>query len=357
MARRPNSSPLPLADRRYRATVAAGFVTGMVSGLKARRLDPLPLLRSANVPAGCLTDVRVRVPIGDYVALYNAVVRALDDEAFGLFPAPLPAGTFEFLCRAMVEPGSLGAALGRGARFLRLVLPDLAVVVTRSGPAARLEVIERRALAARAADPRRVFAFEWLLRLLHGLACWLVGRAVPLASVRFPFPRPVHAADYALVYTEHSQFGGASLVATLDAALLDLPVVREARDVQPFLDGAPGKIALLYRRDRELARQVRELLARSLADGPGLDEVARHLGLAPRTLHRRLREEGSSFRAVKDGLRREVALARVEKTRKSIARIAADLGYAEPSAFFRAFTAWTGESPSAHRKRLRPRTG
>jgi AraC-like DNA-binding protein len=177
---------------------------------------------------------------------------------------------------------------------------------------------------------------------------------VPLERVRFPYPRPPHAADYALVYTEHSAFGAPSLVATLDAALLDLPVRRNEADVAAFLEGAPGKITMVYRRDRELAPRVREVLARSLC--AGLDEAARELGLSERTLHRRLRDEGSSFRAVKDGLRRSLALAAIEQTTKPIAEIAADLGYSEPSAFFRAFHGWTGEAPSAHRRRLaRPR--
>ena len=353
-ARTPPAPP----DARHRATVAAGFVTGMVSGMRARGLDPLPVLKAAGVPAAVLADRGARIPIASYVALYNAAVRELDDEGFGLFSQPLRSGTFEFLCRGVAGSATLGEALGRAARFLRLVLPDLAVTVARSGRIARLEIRERRRLRARSADPCRVFAFEWLLRLLHGLACWLVGRAIPLQSVRFPFPRPHHAADYALIYTEHAAFidkgsaaSAAPLVATFDAALLDLPVVREPADVDAFLEGAPGRISMLYRRDREMVRTVRELLARDLAAAPGLDSAARALRLSPRTLHRRLREEGSSFRAVKDELRRERALARLEKSRASIAEIAAELGYSEPSAFFRAFQGWTGEAPSAHRKR------
>jgi AraC-like DNA-binding protein len=96
---------------------------------------------------------------------------------------------------------------------------------------------------------------------------------------------------------------------------------------------------------------VREVLAPSL--DIGLAGAAAALGLSPRTLHRRLREEGSSFRAVKEALRRDAAFARLEKTRTGIAVIAAELGYAEPSAFFRAFQRWTGHAPSEHRKRRR----
>jgi len=347
----PGKRPPPSADPRHRATVAAGFVTGMVSGMRARGLDPAALLRACGIPATVLADRGARVPIAAYVALYNAVVRELDDEGFALFSVPLRAGTFEFLCRGVAGSATLGEALGRAARFLRLVLPDLAVGISRSGDRARLEISERRRLRPRAADPCRVFAFEWLLRLLHGLACWLVGRAIPLDSVRFPFPRPPHAADYALIYAEHSAFDAPSLVATFDAALLDLPVVREPSDVAAFLEGAPGRISMLYRRDREMARAVRELVARDLAAATSLEDAARALKLSPRTLHRRLREEGTGFRAIKDELRRERATARLEKSRASIGDIAAELGYSEPSAFFRAFLGWTGQAPSAYRAR------
>ena len=68
-------------------------------------------------------------------------------------------------------------------------------------------IAERRRLRPKATDPRRVFAFEWLLRLLHGLSCWLAGRSLTLDTVAFPYPPPPHAAEYARVYTECSTFG------------------------------------------------------------------------------------------------------------------------------------------------------
>lgn len=348
----PRTRSAPTRPETPRATVAAGFVSGMLSGLRARGLDPAPVLASVGLGAQGRGG---RVPIDRYAALYNAVVRALDDEGFGLFRAPLRPGTFEFLCRALMGSRDLGEALERAGRFLALVLPDLQVRLVREGAEARLEIAETRPLRARRADPCRVFAFEWLLRLLHGLACWLAGRGLALERVQFPYPRPPHAADYRLVYAEHSSFAGEALVAAFDAALLDLPVRRDEAELAAFLDGAPGKITLLYRRDREMARGVREILAAALPRPVALEEAALALGLSPRTLHRRLHDEGSSFRAVKDALRRDLALARLGKSSDSVARIAADLGYSEPSAFFRAFQGWTGEAPSAWRRRFASR--
>ena len=327
-------------------SVAGGFVTGMLSAIAAR--DRAKLLDAAGVR---LASADARVPLNDYAALYNVVVAALDDEGFGLFPHPIPRGTFEFLCRSLIGSRDLGEALDRAARFFRLVLPELRVTIERKRSSAEIAIAETRRLRAYEGDPRRVFAFEWLLRVLHGVSCWLVARALPLERVRFPYPQPPHAADYALVYTEHSTFGAPALAATLDASLLDLPIRRDQADLAAFLEGAPGKITMVYRRDRETVPRVREVLSRSIS--ASLEDAARALGLSPRTLHRRLHDEGSSFRGVKDALRREMALAQLEKTRKSIAEIAADLGYSEPSAFFRAFHSWTGVAPSEHRKRQR----
>jgi AraC-like DNA-binding protein len=332
------------------ATVAAGFVTGLLAGLSRRGLDRDAPLREAGLAAAPLDDPGARVPLAAYAALYGAVIRALDDEGFALFASPLRPRTFEFLCRSALGAARLGGALDLAGRFLALVLPELRVGVRREGTRAMLVITEESPLASLPDDPARVFAFEWLLRLLHALACWLAGRGLALDSVRFPYPRPPHADDYRLVYTERSSFGGKDLVATLDAGLLDLPVRRDGADLATFLEGAPGRITMLYRRDREVALRVRALLADALPRSPGLDEAARALNLSPRTLHRRLRDEGASFRSVKDALRRDLALARLAKPGESVARVAADLGYSEPSAFFRAFQGWTGVAPSAWRR-------
>jgi AraC-like DNA-binding protein len=353
MARKsPDRQERSALDGPDRATVAAGFVTGLLSGFARRGLDIDGPLREAGIDRAVLSHPAIRVPLPSYAALYDAAIRAHGDEGFALFAAPLRPGTFEFLCRGAVGTGRLGEALDRATRFLGLVLPELHATIHREGAFARLVIAGNGASRRRAGDPCRVFAFEWLLRLLHALACWLAGRALVLDSVRFPYPRPRHADDYGLIYTEHSSFGGDELVARFAADLLDLPVRRDETDLAAFLEGAPGKITMLYRRDRELARNLRAILAAALPRTVGLEEAARELHLSPRTLHRRLQDEGSNFRAIKDALRRDLALARLAKPGETVARVAADLGYSEPSAFFRAFQGWTGEAPSAWRRRI-----
>ena len=328
----------------------------MLAGMDRQGIECASLLSEIGInPA----EPASRIPLRQYAALYNTVVRRLDDEGFGLFSAPLRSGSFEFLCRGMLGAATLEVALQRASRFLRLVLPDLAISLQRRGEVAELLIVEKRRLASHPEDIGRVFAFEWLLRLLHSLSCWLVGRGLNLDSVIFPYRRPNHADDYALIFTEDSRFaptlpdGNGTLVASFQANLLDLPLRRDEAALAAFLEGAPGKITALYRRDREMVLRVRDLLREALPALPDQQEIADRLHLSPRTLHRRLEEEGSSFRAIRNALRRDLALTRLTRSRDSVGNIGAMLGYADPSAFYRAFVEWTGMSPQQYRKQWR----
>jgi len=331
-----------------RGTVAPGFVSGMLSGLAARGHRPRDLLKDVGLPPDVI-ERQQRIPLTDYAALYNRVSERLDDEGFGLFSTPLRRGTFEFLCRVMSASRTLNEALTRAARFLRLVLPDMTIDITREHDSALIIIQETQPLAPRN-DARRIFAFEWLLRLIHGLACWLARRDLILESVNFPYERPEQASDYTLIYTQHPTFGDERLVARLSASVLNLPISKDQDAVTDFLQGAPGKIAILYRRDHDTVRQVREIVTEAMPASVNLKTVAKRLHLSLRTVQRRLTDERTSFRAIKDAARRNTAIAMVEGARP-IAEIAESLGYADPSAFYRAFVQWTGTAPTKYRAR------
>lgn len=344
-----SASPTIKRMPRSSATVAMGFVTGMLAGMHRLGRDPGPLLERAGIRLGSAQD---RVALDRYAQLYNLIIAELDDEAFGVLSRPMPPGSFEFLCRGMLGATTLEAALDRARRFLRITLPDLSVQVHREGHRAALEIIELHPVGDRIDDPARVFAFEWLLRVVHGVACWFVGRGLALGAVSFPYPRPAHADDYALVYTERSTFDGDTLVARMQANLLDLPIHRDESALERFLVGAPGRISMLYRRDREMVIRVRDLIRSNLPENLSLEETARRLHLSTRTLHRRLDEEGASFRIIKEAIRRDIAYFRLARSSQPIASLAADLGYADTSAFYRAFVSWSGTSPERFRARL-----
>jgi AraC-like DNA-binding protein len=76
--------------------------------------------------------------------------------------------------------------------------------------------------------------------------------------------------------------------------------------------------------------------------------------MAAATVRRRLQEEGESYQSIKDQLRRDLAISYLSDSGRSVVDIALELGFAEPSAFHRAFKKWTGASPGEFRRTLQP---
>ena len=83
------------------------------------------------------------------------------------------------------------------------------------------------------------------------------------------------------------------------------------------------------------------------------ETVAKRLGLTSRSLQRRLKDDGTSFQTLREDVRRELARRYLDDG-LAIAEISFLLGFSEPSAFFRAFKRWTGETPLAHKRRAVP---
>jgi AraC-like DNA-binding protein len=104
-----------------------------------------------------------------------------------------------------------------------------------------------------------------------------------------------------------------------------------------------------------LTAGVRRILVETLGQNTmSADRVAGALEISRRTLTRRLAEEGTSFRAVLDDVRRELALALLQDVSLSIADVAFFLQYSEPAAFHRSFRRWTGLTPHEYRSRETP---
>jgi AraC-like DNA-binding protein len=298
------------------------------------------------------TSVHARIPVARYAALYRLINDSLDDEELRTLLAARCIVAASSCCVAPCcqRPTLERAALDRIARFLRVLLDDFSVELETGGRAAVLVIAEEQPLPVGRAG--RVFAFEWLLRLIHGLAAWLVAHPLPLDEVSFPYPPPLHVADYELVFAPRHTFDAPRLEARFPAEWLALPVRRDEAALTRFLADAPASITTLYRRDRALALRVREHLRAALPEHLALPALAKRLFLSPRSLHRRLEDEGTSFRAIKDGLRRELAIEWLTKTSRPLGRIGADLGFADAAAFYRAFSAWTGSGPREYRRRF-----
>lgn len=122
-------------------------------------------------------------------------------------------------------------------------------------------------------------------------------------------------------------------------------------DADPLLhrllsDSAAAAIA---KTDPTLQMDVRRTIRLLLAQQCSRREVARRLGMHERTLGRRLQASGTTFQQLLDETRLSIAQQLLRDTRVPVARVAATLGYGDPTVFTRAFARWTGQTPSRFR--------
>ena len=113
-------------------------------------------------------------------------------------------------------------------------------------------------------------------------------------------------------------------------------------------------VALANLSQTDLVGRLRCTLRTLLTTSRGSqEEVAELFSLHPRTLNRRLAEQGTSFKALVAEVRYDIACQLLANTALSVGQIAAILGYGEISALTRAFRRWSGMSPQAWRSRIR----
>jgi AraC-like DNA-binding protein len=114
--------------------------------------------------------------------------------------------------------------------------------------------------------------------------------------------------------------------------------------------------ALEARYGDEFPARVRSVLRTALlTDQAGAGQVAALFSMHSRTMNRRLNVCGTSFQALVDEGRFEIARQMLEDSAMNVSRIAATLNYADASAFSRAFRRWSGTTPAQWRAQRRAR--
>lgn len=325
------------ADRRM---ISPSFVEEALDCLRRRGRPTAPLLARLGLPPVIDSPVSAEA----YGALWLAIAAEVDDEFFGMGGRPMRRGSFTLLCHCVLHAGTLEQALRRALRFLDVVLEDPSgALVVRDG-LAEIVLTDK-------GEARSAFAYRTYWILLHGITCWLVGRRIPIRMVDFRCAEPQQGADYRLFFGAPVRFSQAVSRLAFDSALLKLPIVRSEQALKQFLRAAPANILVRYRYDAGLAAGVRKRLRQTPpAAWSGFGALAAQMRMSPSTLRHRLQGEGQTYADIKDEIRRDLAIDMLLNSESGVGEIAAQLGFSEPSAFYRAFRKWTSTSPGAFRR-------
>jgi len=328
-----------------RAETPIAFIQAIATAYAQRGLRVEEALKKAQIEPKLLKKNNARVTAMQMELMSGIAMQELDDEGLGWFSRRLPWGSYGMLVRASLTSPTLGLALGRWCRHHGLLTDDIRVHVSKHDGVATLQLDEVRDLGV-----FREFCVVSVLRNALGVACWLTDSRIPLRATHLRFAPPAHADSYRVLFDGPTTFNAATHCLQFDAGYLALPVRRDEAALQQMLQRALLLTVRPYRRDRLLVEKVRQTLAQHPEHSRNADDLAAWLNMSARTLHRQLKEEGASLQALKDGVRRDVAMAQLQRTSRPMKQIAEAAGFQNEKSFIRAFKGWTGSSPEAFRQ-------
>jgi len=317
----------------------------MWRALESYGLDPDELFRRVGLDPDKLYDPNARYRDADLYKLWTLAVRTTKDSCIGLrvasFWHPSAAHALGY---AWLASATLNDALKRTVRYFRMMSDKEKLTLDESGDELRL-VVENPA----ADYPTVAEDIDASFAVLIDLCRMCHGDAFSPSRVTMRRPEPADPAPFRAHFRAPIQFAGNE-----DSVCFDKSDAREALPTaNAEVARANEKVVQDYlaRFDRSsVAMQVRARLTEQLSSGDTTqDTVADSLHMSLRSLQRRLKHEGTSYKELLEETRRELAAHYMAESHRSINEITYLLGFSEPSNFSRAFRRWTGKSPSSYR--------
>ena len=311
--------------------------------------DPARLLRAAKIKSTAFDLPASLVSFGAVVELLERSARDLACPDFGLRLAERQdIGILGPLAVAMRYSATVGEAMRCASKYIYVYNAAIGFSVR-----------------ADTADDQALITFEILSEhgphcaqmVEHGvgITCRILsmlsaGRG-HLSQVWLPHPAVASRASYRRHLGAPVGFRAAHAALAIDRRDLDLPLGEHNEELRAL---AVDYLDVRFpARDTSFPVQVRTVIERLLGTGAcGYAEVAAALSMHPRTLQRRLREEGTTFEDIKDEARRDLAQRYLAYPEVPLAQVTAVLDYSEQSALTRSCQRWFHTTPSALRANL-----
>lgn len=296
------------------------------------------------LPAGLLAELGVypaRVPLSLQDALWQAIGAAGEDPLLGLrMGLEIQVGHLDSAGLLLMSCDTLGSALDALLEYFPIIGEGSSLEAVTDGGRVRLRYLPGYEVC-------RELRTEAVIGCFVHLSRWMTGGRVAPAEIGLrhaPRTQPeryeallgcpvrFEAPGYGLVYAEHD---------------LQVPLIQANAVLRAHLQQAADQM-LASLSAQSLGAQVQALVRHH--PHWGKERIAELLGISGRHLTRRLADEGSSFKLLRDAVLHRMAAERLRRGDRLL-DIALDLGFSDESAFAKAFRRWAGLSPAQFRER------
>lgn len=323
-------------------TTLASWARAIRAALLQAQIDWEPLFADAGITPAALGDPEARIPLSHTTRLWDAVVVATGDDAFGLRVAShVNQTTFHALTVTTLVSDTLMDAMERTVRYSRVVTDAAGTALGQDANHCWMD------LGHLPVDPPPAWqAIDAFAAIFVRTARALVGPDCLPVEARFARPRPQNLSAFEQVFRCPLQFSAPQTRIVFDRAKAALPL-ETANPALRAVNEALLDHMLRSRTRTDLVSQVRDAISRLLPGGACTQQaVADALHLSLRSLQRKLAERDTSFREQAEITRRELADRHLAAGQVSVTEVAYLVGFSDASSFTRAYKRWTGQAPS-----------
>jgi AraC-like DNA-binding protein len=308
-------------------------------------LEVGPLLKKAGLTPQQVDDSAVRLSVKSQIAFLNLVAGSAGDDLLGFHLAQdFDLREIGMLYYVMASSDTLGDALQRAARYGRMVNEGMQLKYQENE---RLTMAFEYIGVARHQDRHQIeFFMVAMVRLVRQLS----GSNLSPGRVNVAHHRDRFHSPFRKFFGCEVAFGSGTDEMAFSSTMRPTPLVSADSYLNALLIAQCEQSRANRLQPAELRISLENAIVPLLPHGKAqASAVARKLGMSQRTLARRLASEGSSFTAVLDELRRDLAKHYLSEAGLPITTMAWLLGYQEVSAFTHAFKRWTGTTPKQAR--------
>ena len=332
-------------------TLQALYLEQIARQVAAAGADPDRWLAGAGLRREPPAEAQVSLPLASFSRLVRDALELTGEPALGLLVGDsLRINTHGVVGFAAMNGGSLRQVIGMIERYLALRTSLVSIRPVERDGELQLRVDDPAPLG----DVRRT-VFEAIALALKHMLDFGAQSPAAVAYVAFDMPAPPYEDLARHLFRCEIRWGQGWSGIAVAAVRADEPL-RAADLAALALAEAMCERELQQSTAGSVAAEVMRVILETPSGLPPLATVARRLHLTPRTLHRRLVAEGTSFRRLVDELRRDLAVEHLRSGRMTLQEIAFAVGYTDMANFRRAFRRWEGVPPSAARRAV-GRTG
>jgi AraC-like DNA-binding protein len=320
-------------------SVSIVVVRALVEAVEGAHVDGREFLAAAGFEARRLEEIDGRIEQSEYDSLVEHAVRSTGDTALGLrVVAAATSLLYSLVGHLVLQATTIREGLDLLAQYHRLISDERAFVLEEG---TRVAVIK---LNPGVGSPVcRRFRAEVALSGMHKMVQQFARDTLP-DYVAFEHPAPPYRDEYKRIFSGRERFDQQFTGIVMDRRLLDVTQLNRDEGVHAALRAQAAKRMADLDHTVLCADKVREHVI-SAPKQRDMGAVAHALRISPRSLRRRLHEEGTTLTDVVERALASVAARLLIDERKNIQEVAHEIGFSEASAFCRAFKRWTGSTP------------